>query len=91
MLVLMFDCRFEISQLHVLRDRTSIYATVLMVRRHVNDQIQSMWIATDNALEFWEDRMEVVTKCELSRERNDCIKVSYLTKCELGMRQYGIM
>jgi hypothetical protein len=30
-----------------------------MVRRHVNDQIQSTWIAIDNASEFWEDRMEV--------------------------------
>ncbi|KAG2100524.1 hypothetical protein BD769DRAFT_1393946 [Suillus cothurnatus] len=36
-----------------------IYATVLMVRGHVNNQIQSTWIATDNASEFWEDRMEV--------------------------------
>jgi len=30
-----------------------------MVRGHVNNQIQSTWIATDNASEFWEDRMEV--------------------------------
>ncbi|KAG2742986.1 hypothetical protein P692DRAFT_20643627, partial [Suillus brevipes Sb2] len=47
------------KELHALRDRTGIYATVLMVRGHVNDQIQSTWIATDNASEFWEDRMEV--------------------------------
>ncbi|KAG1855300.1 hypothetical protein F4604DRAFT_1932362 [Suillus subluteus] len=39
--------------------RTGIYAMVLMVHGHVNDQIQSTWIATDNASEFWEDRMEV--------------------------------
>jgi hypothetical protein len=30
-----------------------------MVRGHVNNQIQSTWIATDNASEFWEDWMEV--------------------------------
>jgi hypothetical protein len=48
-----------VLQLHVLWDRTGIYATLLMVWGHVNNQIQSMWIATDNASEFWEDRMEV--------------------------------
>lgn len=30
-----------------------------MVRGHVNDQVQSTWIATDNAHEFWEDRMSL--------------------------------
>jgi len=59
MLVFKVYGRSKILQLHALCDRTGIYATVLMVRRHVNDQIQSTWIAIDNASEFWEDRMEV--------------------------------
>ncbi|KAG1820769.1 hypothetical protein EV424DRAFT_1539310 [Suillus variegatus] len=48
-----------LKELHALQDRTGIYAIVLMVRGHVNNQIQLMWIATDNASEFWEDQMEV--------------------------------
>ncbi|KAG1825231.1 hypothetical protein DFJ58DRAFT_738557 [Suillus subalutaceus] len=48
-----------LKECHALQDRTGIYATVLMVQGHVNDQIQSTWIVTDNASEFWEDWMEV--------------------------------
>ncbi|KAG1777171.1 hypothetical protein EV702DRAFT_970313, partial [Suillus placidus] len=47
------------KELHALRDRAGIYATVLMVRGHVNDQVQSTWIATDNAHKFWEDRLSL--------------------------------
>ncbi|KAG1737354.1 hypothetical protein EDD22DRAFT_959654 [Suillus occidentalis] len=48
------------KELHALCDQAGIYATVLMVQGHINDQVQSMWIATDNAHKFWEDRMNLV-------------------------------
>ncbi|KAG2350214.1 hypothetical protein BDR05DRAFT_858680, partial [Suillus weaverae] len=47
------------KELHALCDRAGIYATVLMVQGHVNNQVQSTWITTDNAHEFWEDRLSL--------------------------------
>ncbi|KAI6125000.1 hypothetical protein EDD16DRAFT_1474647, partial [Pisolithus croceorrhizus] len=43
------------KELTGLRDRTGIYATLLVTRGHINDSIQSMWTTTDNSAEFWED------------------------------------
>ncbi|KIK20248.1 hypothetical protein PISMIDRAFT_13138 [Pisolithus microcarpus 441] len=43
------------KELNGLRDRTGIYATLLVTRGHINDSIQSMWTTTDNSAEFWED------------------------------------
>jgi len=38
-----------------LRIRTGIYATVFVVRGHVNDTTQSSMHGTDNSDDFWED------------------------------------
>lgn len=43
------------KELTSLRDRTGIYATLLVTRGHINDSIQSTWTTTDNSAEFWED------------------------------------
>jgi hypothetical protein len=44
-----------IPQLDDLRVRTGTYATVFVVRGHVNDTIQSTMHGTDNSEDFWED------------------------------------
>ena len=38
-----------------MHDRTGVYATLLVVRGHVNDTIQSTMYGTDNSEDFWED------------------------------------
>jgi hypothetical protein len=38
-----------------LRVRTGIYATVFVVRGHINDTTQSSMHGTDNSDDFWED------------------------------------
>ncbi|KAI5988439.1 hypothetical protein EDD15DRAFT_2371489 [Pisolithus albus] len=43
------------KELNGLRNRTGIYATLLVMRGHINDSIQSTWTTTDNSAEFWED------------------------------------
>ncbi|KAI6018895.1 hypothetical protein BKA83DRAFT_4057608 [Pisolithus microcarpus] len=43
------------KELNGLRNRTGIYATLLVTRGHINDSIQSTWTTTDNSAEFWED------------------------------------
>ncbi|KAI5985881.1 hypothetical protein EDD15DRAFT_2373791 [Pisolithus albus] len=44
-----------VKELTGLRNRTGIYATLLVTRGHINDSIQSTWTTTDNSAEFWED------------------------------------
>ncbi|KAG2058445.1 hypothetical protein BDR06DRAFT_1004159 [Suillus hirtellus] len=71
------------KELHVLQDRTGIYATVLMVWGHVNDQIQLTWIVTDNASEFWEDQMEVaLDDVAYQFEEWACIQKKNIFACE---------
>ncbi|KAI6011557.1 hypothetical protein PISMIDRAFT_123097, partial [Pisolithus microcarpus 441] len=47
------DCHHH--KLNGLRNCTGIYATLLVMRGHINDSIQSTWTMTDNLAEFWED------------------------------------
>ncbi|KAG2354601.1 hypothetical protein BDR07DRAFT_1305442 [Suillus spraguei] len=44
-----------IKELNDLRVRTGTYATVYVVRGHINDTIQSTMHGTDNSEDFWED------------------------------------
>ncbi|KAG2040314.1 hypothetical protein BDR03DRAFT_858234 [Suillus americanus] len=44
-----------VKELDDLRVRTGTYATVFVVRGHVNDTIQSSMHGTDNSEDFWED------------------------------------
>ncbi|KAG2064189.1 hypothetical protein BDR04DRAFT_1235238 [Suillus decipiens] len=44
-----------IKELDDLRVRTGTYATVYVVRGHINDTIQSTMHGTDNSEDFWED------------------------------------
>lgn len=46
------------SKLDDLRIRTGIYASVFIVRSHINDTIQSSMHGTDNSEDFWEDVYE---------------------------------
>ncbi|KIO07401.1 hypothetical protein M404DRAFT_23904 [Pisolithus tinctorius Marx 270] len=43
------------KELENLHDRTGIYATLFVMRGHVNDTIQSTWTATNNSADFWQD------------------------------------
>ncbi|KAI6019243.1 hypothetical protein BKA83DRAFT_79241, partial [Pisolithus microcarpus] len=47
------DCHHH--KLNSLRNRTGIYATLLVTCGHINDSIQSTWTTTNNSAEFWED------------------------------------
>lgn len=46
---------FMTLKLDDLRVRTGIYATVFVVRGHINDTTQSSMHGTDNSDDFWED------------------------------------
>ncbi|KAG1894803.1 uncharacterized protein F5891DRAFT_1151914 [Suillus fuscotomentosus] len=47
-----------VKELDDLRVRTGIYATLFVVRGHINDTIQSTMHGTDNTEDFWEDVYE---------------------------------
>ncbi|KAG2335985.1 hypothetical protein BDR05DRAFT_855026, partial [Suillus weaverae] len=47
-----------VKELDDLRIRTGIYATLFVVRGHINDTIQSTMYGTDNTEDFWEDVYE---------------------------------
>jgi hypothetical protein len=49
---------FTLSKLDNLQVRTGVYATLFVVRGHINDTVQSVMHGTDNSEDFWEDVYE---------------------------------
>ncbi|KAG1837199.1 hypothetical protein C8R48DRAFT_622956, partial [Suillus tomentosus] len=47
-----------VKELDNLRVRTGVYATLFVVRGHINDTVQSAMHGTDNSEDFWEDVYE---------------------------------
>ncbi|KAG1899792.1 uncharacterized protein F5891DRAFT_1128793 [Suillus fuscotomentosus] len=47
-----------VKELDDLRVRTGVYATLFVVRGHINDTVQSAMHGTDNSEDFWEDVYE---------------------------------
>ncbi|KAG1729474.1 hypothetical protein EDD22DRAFT_1015222 [Suillus occidentalis] len=48
-----------VKELDDLRVRTGTYATIFVVRGHINDTIQSSMHGTDNSEDFWEDVYDI--------------------------------
>ncbi|KIK34474.1 hypothetical protein CY34DRAFT_26852 [Suillus luteus UH-Slu-Lm8-n1] len=48
-----------VKELDDLRIRTGTYATIFVVRGHINDTIQSSMHGTDNSEDFWEDVYDI--------------------------------
>ncbi|KAG1900423.1 uncharacterized protein F5891DRAFT_1227064 [Suillus fuscotomentosus] len=47
-----------VKELDDLRVRTGVYATLFVIRGHINDTVQSAMHGTDNSEDFWEDVYE---------------------------------